>query len=629
MEYVQSPQGVFVRGGRAESIAYPDGDAIEQSILRIVEEAKDLSSLSEELHSAAFDWPTEYHLSRQRHVLIRPVGIQPGDRVLELGAGCGAITRYLGELGAQVDAVEGSFNRARIAASRTRDLPNVRVFCDHLMEFDSSEKYKWVLLVGVLEYSPMFIAAEDPVLAALAKARQHLAEQGRLVVAIENRMGLKYLNGANEDHLGIPFVGVERRYGPMQPTTFSREELLARCEAVGLTDSTVLLPFPDYKLPTTIVNADAAERGARVAEAMLSMESTDHGVGRSSSFNERLVRRSIADSSLLADLSDSFLVISSPAGVSPIMSDGLIWHYSLGTRKSKFACETLVLGAPDLGGSLRVMKMRLDGTSHEIECGEGDYLHRVPQQKFARGISIASRFVDALVGCDTNGVGRVVQETVDEYMRCLVLLAGISPTDSNVHAQRVVEGALLDCIPRNVVIDDSSDRTPTFIDQEWAASGTILLSRVLFRAALDLQHVAATFVESGQLGDLIRDAFRSVGLDDALWALHMSDEHNFQNNVASEQSVHVGQYAGRTSFATVLQNLNAERDGLVAERDGLVAERDGLIAERDGLVAERDGWRAQFHRLRARRSVRLALGAVGLWTRLNGQRSRGYNGAST
>lgn len=45
MEYVMSPEGVLLRGGRAESIAYSDGDAIEQSILQVVEEAEDLSSL--------------------------------------------------------------------------------------------------------------------------------------------------------------------------------------------------------------------------------------------------------------------------------------------------------------------------------------------------------------------------------------------------------------------------------------------------------------------------------------------------------------------------------------------------------------------------------------------------------
>ena len=112
--------------------AYTDGADVEARILSIVQAAKDRSTFSEELISGITDWPSEYHLSRSRHVLIRPLGIQRGDTVLELGCGCGAITRYLGEIGAKVTAVEGSVSRARIAAARCIDLDNVRVVVDDL-----------------------------------------------------------------------------------------------------------------------------------------------------------------------------------------------------------------------------------------------------------------------------------------------------------------------------------------------------------------------------------------------------------------------------------------------------------------------------------------------------------------
>lgn len=49
--------------------------------------------------------------------------------ILEIGAGCGAITRYLGECGGNVLALEGSQDAA-IARARTRDLQNVTVVSD-------------------------------------------------------------------------------------------------------------------------------------------------------------------------------------------------------------------------------------------------------------------------------------------------------------------------------------------------------------------------------------------------------------------------------------------------------------------------------------------------------------------
>ena len=66
---------------------------------------------------------------------MRPLELHSGDKVLELGCGCGAITRFLGEIGANVVAVEGSLARARVAAERCRELTNVRVVVDDLLSF--------------------------------------------------------------------------------------------------------------------------------------------------------------------------------------------------------------------------------------------------------------------------------------------------------------------------------------------------------------------------------------------------------------------------------------------------------------------------------------------------------------
>ncbi|WWL44975.1 class I SAM-dependent methyltransferase [Pseudomonas parakoreensis] len=70
--------------------------------------------------------------------------------VLEIGAGCGAITRYLGEQGGNVLALEGSARRASIARSRTRDLPNVSVLAETFENFQVEKKFDVITLVGVL-----------------------------------------------------------------------------------------------------------------------------------------------------------------------------------------------------------------------------------------------------------------------------------------------------------------------------------------------------------------------------------------------------------------------------------------------------------------------------------------------
>ena len=91
---------LYFRPG-AEAFGYSEGAEAEQRLLDIVEGLDDRSTFAPGYLENIVDWSTRYHFSRARHCLVRPLDIGPQDRVLELGCGTGAITRYLGETGAQ------------------------------------------------------------------------------------------------------------------------------------------------------------------------------------------------------------------------------------------------------------------------------------------------------------------------------------------------------------------------------------------------------------------------------------------------------------------------------------------------------------------------------------------------
>ncbi len=127
-------------------------DGAEQNILAILQGARDVSTSSPELAEAGQSWAERYHLSAQRGVVLEFLDIPPGSRVLEVGAGCGPITRHLGERGAVVDAVEPMPLRAAANRERCRDLTEVEVFVGELEDVPDEPSYDLVVIIGVLEY---------------------------------------------------------------------------------------------------------------------------------------------------------------------------------------------------------------------------------------------------------------------------------------------------------------------------------------------------------------------------------------------------------------------------------------------------------------------------------------------
>ena len=101
-----------------QSLGYLDG--AEDRVLEVLSQAEDRSPVSDELAAHIVDWPTRYHFSRHRANLLRPFAIGAAMRVLEIGAGTGSLSRFLGETGAEVVSLEGSPARAHATAAGCR-----------------------------------------------------------------------------------------------------------------------------------------------------------------------------------------------------------------------------------------------------------------------------------------------------------------------------------------------------------------------------------------------------------------------------------------------------------------------------------------------------------------------------
>ena len=461
-------------------IAYNDGDEIELRIASIIDNATDISVLSDELRPHCTNWPSLYHLSNTRANILRPFEADLCGDVLEIGAGLGAITRYLGECGGNVLAVEGTLRRAAIARARTRDLNNVTVVSDKFDDFQCDKKFDIVTLIGVLEYANLFTTAENPTLTLLERARSFLKPKGKLIIAIENQLGLKYFAGAPEDHFGIPMYGIEGRYRKDQAQTFGRKQIAGLIKQAGFRSCEFLAPFPDYKLPLSIIT----ERGFSCNtfdSSALACQSVRHDpqLPPIMNFSPELAWPTIVNNELALDLSNSFLIVTSPAEEEVLVSSStLAWHYTTGRRKE--LCKSTEFAKVE-NNQIEVVYKRLDLRASNPVIGDLLQNHLPERAGYRHGNLLFQELIQVVVQ-----EGWRIEDLCTLLRKWLNFIATLSADQGQIvdisNPSSQLPGNFFDYIPSNIIL--ANNGFLHVIDKEWTANKKLEVGYLTFRSLL-------------------------------------------------------------------------------------------------------------------------------------------------
>jgi protein-L-isoaspartate O-methyltransferase len=446
-----------------DSFGYTEGAAAERYLDKVLRGAADLSTTSIELEQRIRDWTSEYHLTARRAQLLSGFSFDRGMRVLEVGCGCGAITRFLGETFDNVVSVEGRLSRARIARLRTRDLEHVEIVCAPFQKVSFSAKFDVIFCVGVYEYSGLFVDDPAPYDAVLRYFKSLLAPGGAVVIAIENQFGLKYFTSSREDHLGSMFDGIEGyRRSRQRVRTFGREEL-SRTLRGHFAHQTFYYPYPDYKIPDAVVSEEFL-LGGGATELVAQLGSRDYDGDIGSLFDESLATFEISRNGMLPFFSNSFLVIAGDSEDGRIRFDQLAMLYS-SPRRGAFRTRTRVVRGPN--GKAIAEKSPSSGQA-AVDSGR---LRLVPvSSEWRSSWSLQTELYLAALRR-----GASVSDIVAPCRRWLEALRRVETSPG------FIPGAYLDAIWSNSYSE--ADGSCAFIDLEWEWKEPIPLHSVFIRAA--------------------------------------------------------------------------------------------------------------------------------------------------
>lgn len=286
----------------------------------------------------AKDWCFLYHLSRARRNLIEWIPIEPDEEILEFGAECGALTGLLCERAGHVTALEIDAVKCEINRTRNREKTNLQVIQGQFAALKAEapeKKYDKIFLIGSLPLAELYLEKGDdtgkgtpdgsretataqqegnPYRQLLTALQKSLKPQGRLILALPNRLGLKYFAGCLEDYFGAPFTGLEDYYYHKGMRTFGKKELTELLSQSGFPEVRYYYPYPDYRFMKSLYSDDRLPKAGELNTNLVNFDQDRYVL-----FDEMKVYDGLVKEGLFPELSNSFLVITGKTSVSDVI----------------------------------------------------------------------------------------------------------------------------------------------------------------------------------------------------------------------------------------------------------------------------------------------------------------------
>lgn len=519
--------------GRTETIGsvvldyshYPEKDfycdgASEDALLELVQKIPE-QEYPQAIREAC-SWEVLYHLSDLRENIVEWIPMDKSMKVLEVGSGCGAITGSLARKAGSVTCVDLSRKRSLINAYRHKDCDNVTIHVGNFSDIEPElpQDYDYVCLIGVFEYGQSYIGGDTPFTDFYKIIKKHVKPGGRVVIAIENKLGLKYWAGCREDHVGAFFAGLEDYPEGGAARTFSRNGLEKILKECGEEDIHFYYPYPDYKFMTMLYSDRYLPK---VGELSNNLRNFDRD--RMLLFDEKRVFDMLIREGMFAQYSNSFLVVAGPEPETMYtrFSNDRAAHLCIRTDIAETdgkKCVRKYAARPEASEHIR--ELAENGAYFE-KCFEGSGLsvNRLEEKKTENGCPYAElEFLENT---------RTLEELLDDclqkndeegFMRLFERYLNIlSSGDSRKQN--------FDLIFPNICVQDEKW---TMIDYEWTSAG--LSAEDVARRALHCYGLENT---KRMEHPIVKKAMEKVGLDDVQRQKLAEREIEFQRSVMREK----------------------------------------------------------------------------------------------
>jgi len=418
---------------------------------------------------------------------------------------------------------------------------------------DSDYGYDWIISIGTLPE-----IAQGDFSGCFKKIEKKLAEYGKFVVAINNALGLKYLNGHREENSKGYFISVEG-FKDYSVKTIKRRELEKKLREAGFEGIEISYPYPDYKYATSIFTEERLPSGGELRDYFEGSEMQHICL-----FDETAAWDQLNAENLFEEFANAFFVVAEKRQKEK--NRKIVYTRFSNDRDSAKAIRTVMTCE---NGSSHIYKMSDNPVSanhiqnlrksydilEDNYSDAGIHFNRYSEPsfealnligagkgfdavelEFAKGKSLEDILDEKIKAEDKEGleaeIGRMAEgirktKNLSEFVLSSEFEKVFGENGKKLVPLKLMatNAADIDMIPGNIIVDEKNGQW-LVLDYEWTFNFSIPLNYIVYRSIH--YYVESNIVRKQNAPS---DIYEKVGIQNAEIAIYEEMEKNFQNYV--------------------------------------------------------------------------------------------------
>ena len=193
-----------------------------------------------------------YNLSSIGQNILNWYPFENTDVVLEIGGNFGNLTELLTRKCKKVVTIEPNLIKAKAISKRCEKIDNLEIITGSFDNIELDRKFDYIVLIGVIPRIEEIMGRDMKLDKMIQELERFLLEDGKFLIAVDNKFGLRYFAGNPENILNKKFeslIGYSNESKKIE--TFTKSRVERKLGEIGY-NTNFYYPLPDYKIPNVI-----------------------------------------------------------------------------------------------------------------------------------------------------------------------------------------------------------------------------------------------------------------------------------------------------------------------------------------------------------------------------------------